>query len=102
MRISDWSSDVCSSDLFSDAVEQGIKRPANPEIFLHILRRRPETLSRRDKQAATGLGISTQNFVKCGVHRGEASLMTIGRNISCIQAGRVVMPSARSVRSSAP
>src|SRR3546814_2852178 len=38
MRISDWSSDVCSSDLFDrgGAVEVSSVAPPNSNVFLHL------------------------------------------------------------------
>src|SRR3546814_5858947 len=54
MRISDWSSDVCSSDLRAAAIEQAVQvdvdhaPPAIERIFVHR-RRRPGDARRADE-----------------------------------------------------
>src|SRR3546814_16874565 len=48
MRISDWSSDVCSSDLAQIARENGEKIIANPSIALDGITRGQPTFTTRD------------------------------------------------------
>src|SRR3546814_18076428 len=85
MRISDWSSDVCSSDLLADLrVEDGVRRLAGQIVDdLDILTAGVEDLEHRfivDEEVE-------QRFqVDAGRHRVDRSGMEIGR-ASC--RGRV-------------
>lgn len=54
------------------------------------------------QSSTTVLRLCAQDFVKGGIHAGGASSAMSGRSMSCIQAGSVVIPSARSSRRSAP
>src|SRR3546814_1226364 len=48
MRISDWSSDVCSSDLTKEAKSKtGMRKHYNPERGLELVRRYPRSEERR-------------------------------------------------------
>src|SRR3546814_4846903 len=56
MRISDWSSDVCSSDLASDAVEYDIADPAFHPFDWDSMRMLGAVLDRRIARLQTGTG----------------------------------------------
>src|SRR3546814_6626896 len=65
MRISDWSSDVCSSDLLAELTGQGAERGRQPagasqqhltrggirRCVGHVLHRAVETVQRRDRKS---------------------------------------------------
>src|SRR3546814_8226734 len=52
MRISDWSSDVCSSDLvwIEDAADPGMKRVETPDIDDRLVQRLAEQVARVSHQ----------------------------------------------------
>src|SRR3546814_1135906 len=56
MRISDWSSDVCSSDLRLDGVEQQQHRPARrwPPDLGHVEPERQHAVGQLDRHGARG------------------------------------------------
>src|SRR3546814_6542344 len=54
MRISDWSSDVCSSDLLSELLveQRQVPRPRDPAPGLSLARRQPRRDDRRTPRRA--------------------------------------------------
>lgn len=80
------------------AVEQRVERPADPEVLFGILGGGAEPLRGCRKEAGARVRIRSQDLVEGQIHHACASELTIGLRRSCIQAGRVGMPSARSAR----
>src|SRR3546814_4665221 len=107
MRISDWSSDVCSSDLRSDALAPAPPpaqvRPALPvrgnELFLHRLRqqvRRQQALVEQEvvepqsaepvAQRQLGVHAQLQDAARSEEHTSELqSLMRISYAVFCLK-----------------
>src|SRR3546814_20035323 len=59
MRISDWSSDVCSSDLTALAALAALSHPTRLEAFRLLVQHEPEGLSTGQLVDASGLTQST-------------------------------------------
>src|SRR3546814_8256892 len=67
MRISDWSSDVCSSDLAKDAVEETLSHASTADIARDLIDRNilagAETAIARDFAAEPGLAADLRESV---------------------------------------
>src|SRR3546814_4452521 len=119
MRISDWSSDVCSSDLLRKrgaALEEQpwlvgaalmielVQRPADPEILLDIAERRAKPVRGRQAQVAA-IGFSRpDDLLVAGAGHARRTLagVTSSRRKSCIQIGSAARPSFKYLRSVRP
>src|SRR3546814_11280114 len=103
MRISDWSSDVCSSDLFGD--KHAVFDLADQRVARHLARRHRE-VARRDAAATRGMagglepqlargGAIAQPGFEHAVsddhgRRAGQSLTIIGTRAPAAGAGRIV------------
>src|SRR3546814_10864113 len=86
MRISDWSSDVCSSDLMKKLLKNMAKRILPPGVTIR-LRRRNARLAQRDNEMALlpALG-SAGCFVDIGANVGRSEERRVGKE--CVSTGR--------------
>src|SRR3546814_2306766 len=74
MRISDWSSDVCSSDLITMAVEQA-------QIRMFDLAKRKHGITRKVLNLETGIAISTLRSYEEGTSMPVSALVKMARVI---------------------
>src|ERR1700709_307699 len=73
---------------FGQAVEQGVERPADPEVLLGILRCRAETLCGGREEAGACVLVRCENLVQGHVHGSRVLSSSKGFRRSCIHDGR--------------
>src|SRR3546814_7136620 len=88
MRISDWSSDVCSSDLGPGTIAMIQSAGSRPDVLQQILRRKQEEVAER--AACLPLRELSARVVDAPPVRGFAAAIEIGRASCRERVGKYV------------
>src|SRR3546814_2641606 len=84
MRISDWSSDVCSSDLIKEAPKEKTRESATPTTSASPSASREQATRKRQSATTTRERVTTiSGYTYCGNSAGAAQ--------PCIDNGRLVL-----------